>query len=72
MASDLYYVTSDGDVLDQVVSAHYGDALGGKVEAVLRANSGLAAEGAVLRAGLRIALPERGNQTPVETAQLWG
>lgn len=70
--SDLYYVSSDGDVLDQVVSQHYGDTLDGKVEAVLAANPGLAGLGAVLGAGVRITLPDLSDTQANETAQLWG
>lgn len=69
---DLYYDSSDGDVLDAIVSAHYGDTLDGKVEAVLAANPGLAALGAVLDAGVRITLPDLSTTGPVETEQLWG
>ncbi len=70
--SDLYFVSSDGDLLDQVVAGHYGDTAGRKVEAVLAANPGLAARGAVLDAGVRILLPDLETSTPTETAQLWG
>ncbi|WP_037228631.1 tail protein X [Roseobacter sp. GAI101] len=68
----LYFVSSDGDVLDQVVASHYGDTSGLKVEAVLAANPGLGALGAVLNAGVRILLPDLETSTPMETAQLWG
>ena len=70
--SALSYVSSDGDVLDAVVAAHYGDTLDGKVEAVLAANPGLGALGAVLDAGVRIVLPDLSTSATVETAQLWG
>lgn len=70
--SDLFYVSSEGDVLDEVVAGHYGDTLDGKVEAVLAVNPGLAALGAVLSAGVRITLPDLITSTPVETEQLWG
>ena len=70
--SDLYYVSSDGDVLDAIVAAHYGDTLDGKVEAVLDANPGLSALGAVLNAGVRIVLPDMSSTGPAETEQLWG
>jgi len=72
VVSDLYYVSVDGDMLDQIVAGHYGDTLGGKVEAVIAANPGIAALGAVLDAGLRIRLPDLDTATPVETEQLWG
>ena len=70
--SGLYYVSSEGDVLDVIVAVHYGDTLGGKVEAVLAANPGLSAQGAVLAAGVRIILPDLSTTEPVETEQLWG
>ena len=46
--------------------------LGGKVEAVLAANPGLGALGAVLEPGVRILLPDLVTSEPSETAQLWG
>lgn len=70
--SDQYYVSRDGDVLDQIINAHYGDTAGDKIEAVLSANPGLAALGAVLDAGVRIVLPDLSSETQSETAQLWG
>ena len=70
--SGLYYVTSDGDILDDVVARHYGDTIDGKVEAVLTANPGLAALGAVLDGGVRITLPDLQVDKPAETEQLWG
>ncbi len=70
--SGLCYVSSDGDVLDAIVAAHYGDTSGRKVEAVLAANPGLSARGAVLGAGVRITLPDLDTTGPVETEQLWG
>ena len=70
--SDLFYVSSEGDVLDEVVAGHYGDTLDGKVEDVLAANPGLAALGAVLEAGIRISLPDLSASKPLETEQLWG
>ncbi|EEB84205.1 hypothetical protein RGAI101_1355 [Roseobacter sp. GAI101] len=42
------------------------------MEAVLAANPGLGALGAVLNAGVRILLPDLETSTPMETAQLWG
>lgn len=70
--SELSYVSSDGDVLDAIVAAHYGDILDGKVEAVLAANPGLAALGAVLEAGVRITLPDLSTSERMETEALWG
>lgn len=70
--SDQFYVSKEGDVLDQIVNAWYGDTSGQKLEAVLAANPGLAALGAVLGAGVRIALPDLASDTQTETEQLWG
>ncbi|WP_300067677.1 tail protein X [uncultured Ruegeria sp.] len=70
--SGQYYLSKDGDVLDELVFAHYGDTAAGKVEAVLSANPGLAALGAVLDAGVSVFLPDVTSETPTETDQLWG
>ena len=68
------YVTSDGDVLDAVIAAHYGprpDALGEVLQAVLDANPGLAERGAVLPAGVEIALPQLPGPPSIPTVRLW-
>jgi phage tail protein X len=67
-----YYVSSDGDILDQIVFNHYGNTSARQVEAVLDANRGLAALGAVLSAGVRITLPVLTDDNPTETVSLWG
>lgn len=67
-----YYVSSTGDVLDQIVFNHYGNTSAGQVEAVLEANPGLAALGAVLAANTRIKLPVLADEKPTETVSLWG
>ncbi|WP_299298129.1 tail protein X [uncultured Tateyamaria sp.] len=59
-------------MLDQVIAAHYGDTNGGKVDAVLAANPGLAGLGVVLEPGVRILLPDLSEAQPAETEQLWG
>lgn len=51
------YVTSEGDVIDEICSPHYGPRAGA-AEAALAANPGLADRGPRLPAGLRIELPE--------------
>lgn len=66
-----FYVSSDGDVVDQIVFNHYGNTTVGQVEAVLAANPQLAALGGVLYAGVRIRLPDLTDETPVEAVQLW-
>lgn len=69
--SDQFYVSSDGDVVDQIVFNHYGNTASGQVEAVLLANPGLSALGGVLDAGVRILLPDLTDDAPVEALQLW-
>ena len=54
--ADLVYTTRDGDVLDEICLARYGTTA--VVERVLEANFGLADEGAVLDAGVRVVLPD--------------
>lgn len=71
-SSPLYYLCSEGDVLDAIVAGHYGDTLGGKVEAVLAVNPHLPRLGAVLEAGVRVALPSLNSDEATETVQLWG
>lgn len=51
--------TIAGDLLDDLVAQHYGvEAASAALSAVLDANSGLAARGPVLPAGVRIVLPD--------------
>lgn len=66
------YFSSDGDMLDAVVLAHYGATEAAVLEAVLGANPGLADQGPIWPAGLEVILPAI--ETPVveETDQLWG
>ena len=65
------YVTSDGDVLDAVCRLQYGPRPGA-VEAVLEANPGLADRGPLLPAGVRVELPDLG-EDPAESGavRLW-
>lgn len=68
------YVTVDADVLDAIIAAHYGpraDALDKVLQAVLDANPGLAERGAVLPAGIAIALPELPGPPSISTVRLW-
>jgi phage tail protein X len=51
------YRTKDGDMLDMICIAHYGQA-GRYVESVLDANSGLAELGLVFSSGQFIELPD--------------
>lgn len=69
--SDQFYLSKDGDVLDQIVFSRYGNTANGQVEAVLEANRGLAALGTVLEAGVRIRLPDLVEASATETISLW-
>lgn len=69
--SDHSYVSSDGDVLDEIVNSHYGDTANGRVEAVLAANPKLASLGPVLPAGVRIKLPAAAEPEPQGIVNLW-
>ncbi|WP_323162869.1 tail protein X [Stenotrophomonas maltophilia] len=52
------YKTRDGDVIDRVAFAHYGEQSPDVLRAVFEANPGLAARGPVLPAGVTVILPE--------------
>lgn len=52
------YNTRDGDVIDRIAYAHYGEQSPDIVRAVFEANPGLAAHGPVLPRGLTITLPD--------------
>ncbi|WP_421983333.1 tail protein X [Roseibium sp.] len=65
------YVCADGDMVDAVANAFYGEH-GRNTETILELNPGLAAEGPVLTAGTLIRMPEE--SAVVETNQpisLW-
>ena len=65
------WITAEGDMLDAVCRLHYGPRTGA-AEAVLDANPGLADRGPVLPAGVRIKLPELGEEPPSSGAvRLW-
>lgn len=71
VASDLFYVSKAGDVLDEILLRHYGAGAEGHLAAVLVANPGVAKHGAVLPAGVAITLPARASD-PVQTeGRLW-
>lgn len=63
------YRTKDGDVLDLICRNYYGDAPH-SVEAVYDVNTGLAAYGPILPAGIVIDLPEAQPVEP-QTIRLW-
>lgn len=67
-----FYVTSDGDVLDSIIENHHDSTLGDKIGLVLAANPGLASNGPVCDAGLKIKLPQIDKTRSAETISLWG
>lgn len=68
----VFYRSKDGDTVDAIVWQYYGRQDGGIVERVLGENPGLADQGAILPAGLRIALPEIEEPAQRQTVRLWG
>ncbi|MGJ7548179.1 tail protein X [Pseudomonas alloputida] len=61
--------TSEGDVLDSLCHAYYGHLLG-TVEAVMKANQGLAEEPQPFRAGVLITFPDQ-PAAEAEEVTLW-
>lgn len=68
----VYYRSKDGDTVDAIVWRYYERQDNRIVELVLDANPGLADRGAILPAGLRIALPEFQEPAQQRTVRLWG
>ena len=62
--------TKDGDMLDAICKTHLGSEQ--TVPAVLDANPGLAALGAVYAAGVRIDLPAAAPAATIPRIRLWG
>jgi len=71
VGSGQFYLSKDGDVLDRIVWAHFGQQSEGVVEAVLACNLGLADLGPVYAAGIRIVLPDLPETTTSEPVLLW-
>lgn len=69
--SEAFYRSKEGDVLDAIVWRHYGRQDERAVELVYEANPGLADEGPVLPAGLRIRLPALPDPAPRHGVRLW-
>jgi phage tail protein X len=65
------YVCSDGDVLDAVVTAHYGSRDARELEIVLEANPGLALKAGSLSAGDIVLLPVIVAPAVTGTVSLW-
>jgi phage tail protein X len=64
------YVTKQGDMVDAVCHAEYGDTAA-YTEAVLAANPGLAAHGPILPAGITINLPVFEEEPTATVVKLW-
>lgn len=64
------YLTTDGDVLDDICRRVYGEQKPGQVEAVLAANPGLADRGFTLPSGVLIILPTLEAQSEAKV-RLW-
>lgn len=62
--------TIDGDVLDKIVLAHYGDKPGA-LEHVMAHNPALRHEEAVLPSGLTVLLPDYETQATDARVRLW-
>ena len=72
MATEIFYTTKDGDMLDAICHKHYGHTQG-TVEMVLRNNPGLCEKGPVFDAGIKFCLPAmQTSETPtIETIRLY-
>ncbi|NCA70898.1 MAG: phage tail protein [Sphingobacteriia bacterium] len=72
MTVEHVHTTQDGDMLDDICWRHYGRQ-SGAVEAVLDANQGLAARGAIYPAGQSVPLVQIGlSKLPVrDWVRLW-
>lgn len=65
------YTTKDGDTVDYIAWKFYGSTANKVAEAVLEANAGLADQGPVLPAGIRITLPEVAAPATTQGVKLW-
>lgn len=66
------YTTLQGDILDAIVTARYGD-IDGALEAVLAVNPSLLAYGPILPPGLTVILPDADGaaSSQSEVINLW-
>lgn len=67
---DAVYTAREGDVLDQVVHAHYGELRPGLLEAVLVANPEIG-DYPILPRGLAVTLPAAPASTSRRVVRLW-
>ena len=66
----IVYRTKDGDMLDAICAAHYGDT--DMLNAVYAANPKLASKGVVFQKGILINLPEKTQAAIHNPIRLWG
>ena len=66
-----YYLTQEGEALDEICFRHYGGLSGGVVEEVLECNPNLAIHASHLPPGLRIGLPTFEKTTVKKITRLW-
>ncbi len=65
------YLTSDGDMADEIAFKQYGTTAGGVVEKLMTANPGLAALGPRLPQGIIITLPVIDTTAKIKGKRLW-
>ena len=65
------YITSDGEMVDQIAFAYYGSTANRVVEQLLEANPGLADYGPALPAGVAITLPVIDAPAETQGVKLW-
>jgi len=68
----VYYRSKEGDTVDLIAWRYYGRQNDLIVERVIEANPGIADEGPVLPAGLRLALPDIPEENRTASVRLWG
>lgn len=65
------YITSDGDMVDQIAWNYYGTRDGLVTEQLLDANKGLADLGPLLPAGITVVLPDLTLPATQQEVRLW-
>ena len=71
MDSAVFYLSKEGESLDEIVWRHYSAEIRGAVETVLEANPGLAIKGPILPLGTKVFLPVIEAPKEVESVRLW-
>nr|WP_252726588.1 tail protein X [Tritonibacter mobilis] len=71
VGSAVFYLSKEGETLDEIVWRHYDAGIRGAVEIVIEANRGIAALGPILPVGTRVLLPEIEEPKKAESLRLW-